>query len=179
LSFGLSLNDVTVPVEILYSENRKLIDAKVNRYFAVTDPIQIKIVNAPKVKKVRVHLHPDFPKRGYREIPVNTNKIFISKQDLENFKNKEIRLIGFCNIILDKKAEFTSKEVRPEMQKIQWVSEKNVPIDIVMEDSKIVKCIGEPEIKKLKPNTGLQLVRFGFCKIDQKKPKFVLYFTHR
>ncbi len=179
LDFGLSLNDVTVPVEILYSENRKLIDSKVNRYFAVMDPVQIKVVNAPKMKKVRVHLHPDFPRRGFREIPVNINKIFISRRDFEKLKDKEIRLIGLCNIKLDKKAEFTGKGVRSEMQKIQWVSEKNVPMKIIMEDNNIVKCIGEPEIKKLKPNTGLQLIRFGFCRIDQTKPKLILYFTHK
>jgi len=179
LNFGLSLNDVSVPVEILYSENRKLIDPKVNRYFAVIDPVQIKIVNAPKVKKVRVRLHPDFPRRGFREIPVNTDKIFISRQDFEKFKGNELRLIGLCNVKLDKNAEFTSKEVTPEMQKIQWVSEKNIPINIIMEDNNIVKCIGEPEIKKLKPNDGLQLVRFGFCRVDQTKPKFILYFTHK
>jgi len=179
LSFSLSLNDVSVPVEILYSENRKLIDPKVNRYFAVIDPVQIKVVNAPKVKKVGVHLHPDFPRRGFREIPVNTKKIFISRQDFEKFKGKEIRLIGLCNVKLNKKAEFTSKEVEPEMQKIQWVSEKNVPIRIIMEDSSIVKCIGESGIKKLKPNTGLQLIRFGFCRVDKIRPKLILYFTHK
>ncbi len=179
LSFGLSLNDVSVPVEILYSENRKLIDSKVNRYFGVINPVQIKIMNAPKVNKVRVHLHPDFPRRGFREIPVNTDKIFISRQDFDKFKGKEIRLIGLCNVKLDKRAEFTSKEVKPEMQKIQWVSEKNIPIKIVMEDNDMVKCIGEPDIKKLKPNIGLQLIRFGFCKVDQTKPKFILYFTHK
>lgn len=179
LSFGMSLNDVAVPIDILYSENRKLIDPKANRYFAVRDPVQIKIVNCPKIKKVRVHLHPDFPRRGFREIPVNTEKIFISRQDFKKFKDNEIRLIGLCNVKLDKKAEFTSKEVRQEMKKIQWVSEKNVPIKIIMEDNNIVKCVGEPEIKGLKPNTILQLVRFGFCRIDQTRPKLILYFTHR
>lgn len=179
LSFGLSLNDVSVPVEILYSENRKLIDPKVDRYFAVIDPVQIKIVNAPKVKKVRVQLHPDSPRRGFREIPVNTDKIFISKEDFEKFKGKEIRLIGLCNVKLDKRAKFTSREVKMEMQKIQWVSEKNIPIKIVMEDGNIVKCIGEPEIRKLKPNNGLQLIRICFCRVDQTKPEFILYFTHR
>ena len=179
LSFGLSLNDVSVPVEILYSENRKLIDSKVNRYFAVIDPVEIKLVNAPKVKKVRVHLHPDFPKRGFRDVPVNTNKIFISKQDFEKFKGQEVRLIGLCNVKLDKKAEFTSEEMKMNMQKIQWVSEKNVPIKIVMEDGNIVECIGEPEIKKLKSNTGLQLIRIGFCRVDKTKPDLIFYFSHR
>jgi len=179
LSFGLSLNDITVPLEILYSENRKLIDPKVNRYFAVIDPVEIKIVNAPKVKKVRVHLHPDFPRRGFREIPVNTDKIFISREDFDKFRGKEIRLIGLFNVKLDKKAEVTSKEVNMEMQKIQWVSEKNVTMKIVMGNGNTVKGIGEPEIKKLKPDTKLQLVRFGFCRVDLTKPDLILYFAHR
>jgi len=179
LSFGLSLNDVSIPIEILYSENRKLIDPKVNRYFVVINPVQIKIVNAPKIRKVRVNLHPDFPRRGFREIPVNTDKIFISREDFDKFKDTEIRLIGLCNVKLDKIAEFISKEVKPEMQKIQWVSEKNIPIKIIMEGGKIVKCIVEPEIGKLKQNTGLQLIRFGFCRIDQTKPDVLLYFTHK
>jgi glutamyl-tRNA synthetase len=178
LSFGLSLNDVKVPVEILYSENRKLIDPKVNRYFAVIDPVQIKVVDAPKVKKVRIHLHPDFPRRGFRDIPVNNN-IFISREDFDKFKGKEIRLIGLCNVKLGKKAEYTGEQVKPEMQKIQWVSEKNVPIKVVMGDNSIVKCIGEPEVKKLKPNTELQLIRFGFCRVDKTKPKLSMYFTHK
>jgi len=179
LSFGLSLNDITVPLEILYSENRKLIDPKVNRYFAVIDPVDIKIVNAPKVRKVRVHLHPDFSKRGFREIPVNTDKIFISREDFDKYKGKEIRLIGLFNIKLDKKAEFTGKEVNMEMQKIQWVSEKNVPMKIIMDDGSMIKCIGEPEIKRLKPDMKLQLVRFGFCRVDKTKPDLILYFAHR
>jgi len=179
LSFGLSLNDITVPLEILYSENRKIIDPKVNRYFAVIDPVEIKIMNAPKVRKVRVHLHPDFPKRGFREIPVNTDKIFISREDFGKYRGEGIRLIGLFNVKLDKKAEFTGKEVKMEMQKIQWISEKNVPIKIIMGDGSIIKCIGEPEIKKLKSDMKLQLVRFGFCRVDKTKPDLILYFAHR
>jgi glutamyl-tRNA synthetase len=169
-----------VPVDILYSENRKLIDPKVNRYFAVIDPVQIKIVNPPKVKKVRVHLHPDFPRRGFREIPVNTNKIFISGQDFEKFKGKEIRLIGLCNVKLGKRAKFTSKEVKMEMQKIQWVSEKNVNIESVWNDGSIKKFIGEPQMKDLNINDCIQITRIGFFRVDNIDKKTIkLYFTHK
>src|SRR5439155_27367214 len=61
LAFGLSLTDVEVPVETLYSENRKLIDKDANRYFFVPDPVSIEIEGLPPVGPLRVPLHPDFP----------------------------------------------------------------------------------------------------------------------
>jgi len=179
VSTGVSKSEATLTWDVLESFNRSVIDPKCNRYFCVFDPVEIKIKDSPKVKKVRVHLHPDFPKRGYREIPVNLNKIFVSRDDFKKFKSKEIRLIGLFNVKLDKQAKFTSKEVKMDMAKIQWVSDKNVPVKIVMNDGSIKKGISEPEIKKAKVDTKLQFVRFGFCRVDKTKPEFVLYFTHK
>ena len=179
VSTGVSKSEATLTWDVLETFNRSIIDPKCNRYFCVFDPVEIKIKDFPKVKKVRVHLHPDFPKRGYREISVNLNKIFVSRDDFKKFKGKEIRLIGLFNVNLDKQAKFTSKEVKMEMPKIQWVSDKNVPVKIVMNDGSIKKGITEPEIKKVKVDTRLQFVRFGFCKADKTKPEFVFYFTHK
>lgn len=179
ISTGVSKAESTLTWDVLESFNRSVIDPKCNRYFCVFDPIEIKIKDSSKVKKVRVHLHPDFPKRGYREIPVNLNKIFVSREDFKKFKGKEIRLIGLFNIKLDKQAEFMSKEVKMKMPKIQWVSEKNIPVKIVMNNGSVKKGIAESEIKKVKVDTRLQFVRFGFCRVDQTKPEFVLYFTHK
>lgn len=165
--------------DVLESFNRSIIDPKCNRYFAVFNPVEIKVVAAPETKKVSVHMHPDFPKRGFREIPVNLNKIFVSRDDFDKFKGKEIRLIGLFNITLDKQAKFTSKEVDMKMPKIQWVSDDNVPIKVVMSDSTLKKGIAEPEIKKLKLDERIQLVRFAFCRIDQTIPELGLYFTHK
>jgi len=53
LGMGLSLADVTVPTEILYAENRKIIDSKANRYFAVLDPVEISVKKAPKIKETK------------------------------------------------------------------------------------------------------------------------------
>jgi len=179
ISTGVSKAESTLTWDVLESFNRSVIDPKCNRYFCVFDPVAIKIKDCLKTKKVRVHLHPDFPKRGYREVPVNLNKIFVSRDDFKKFKGKEIRLIGLFNIKLDKQAEFRSKEVKRDMPKIQWISEKNVPVKIMMNDGNIKKGIAEPEIKNVKLYKRLQFVRFGFCRVDQKKPEFILYFTHK
>ncbi len=179
ISTGVSKAESILTWNMLESFNRSIIDSKCNRYFSVFDPVEIKVENAPKIKKVRVHLHPDFPKRGYREILVNTDKIFISEQDFKKLKEKKIRLIGLFNLKLEKKAEFISKEIVMEMPKIQWVSEKNIPVTIVINDGSIKKGIAESETKKLKVNDRIQFVRFGFCRLDKVKPGLVFYFTHK
>ena len=179
ISTGVSKTESTLTWDMLESFNRSVIDPKCNRYFAVFNPIEIKIKNAPLLKKVRVHLHPDFPKRGFRQIPVNVNKILISRTDFEKYKGKEVRLIGLFNIKLDKKAEFISKKVIMKMPKIQWVSEKNMKINVLMPNGSKKNGIGEPEINKLKIDKRIQFVRFGFCRLDKKKLGIFFYFTHK
>jgi glutamyl-tRNA synthetase len=179
ISTGVSKAESVLTWNMLESIDRSIIDSKCNRYYAVFDPIEIKVRNAPKIKKVRVHLHPDFPKKGYREILVNTDKIFISREDFRGFKGKEIRLIGLFNLKLEKQAKFLSKEVAMEMPKIQWVSKKNVPVKIVMDDGSLKKGLAERGIKKLKVDGRIQFVRFGFCRLDKIRPSLVFYFTHK
>jgi glutamyl-tRNA synthetase len=179
ISTGVTKTESMLTWDVLESFNRSIIDPKCNRYFAVFNPMEIKVVDASETKKVKVHLHPDFPKRGFREIPVNLNKIFISKDDFDKFKGKEVRLIGMFNVKLDKQAKFTSKEVVMKMPKIQWVSEENVPIRVVMSDGRVKEGIAEPGIKKLKVDDRIQLIRIGFTRVDQTKPELVLYFTHK
>jgi glutamyl-tRNA synthetase len=179
ISTGVTKTESMLTWDVLESFNRSVIDSKCNRYFAVFDPVEIRIVDAPDTKKVSVHLHPDFPKRGFRGIPVKLNKIFVSKDDFDKLQGKEVRLIGLFNVKLDKQARFASKEVEMKMPKIQWVSEENVPIKIVMPDGSLKKGIAEPEIKKLKIDDRIQLVRIGFTRINQTKPEIIFYFTHK
>jgi len=179
LGMGLSLADVTVPAEILYAENRKIIDSLANRYFAVLDPVEISIKNAPEIKETKAPLHPDFPKRGERRIPVNTQKIYVERKDLEKFENKEVGLINLFTAKLGKEAEFVSKKVKFEVPKIQWVSELGVKIKIVMPDGSVKEAIVEPEIKKIEESDLIQLVRIGFCRCDKIDEEIVFYFAHK
>ncbi|MEM7825826.1 MAG: hypothetical protein QW412_03140 [Candidatus Aenigmatarchaeota archaeon] len=177
---GLSLADVTVPAEILYAENRKIIDAEANRYFAVLEPEKISVKNAPQIKEVKIPLHPDFPERGYRTLPVKTDKIFVEKNDLKKFRNKEVGLINLFSVKLKKNADFISEKIRMEVQKIQWVSEPNFNVEIVMPDGKIKKGIAEPEIRNVKKDEIIQLQRIGFARVDEvSKDKIVLFFAHK
>jgi len=177
VDLGLNQNEITVPIDVLYAENRKIIDPLANRYFAVLDPVQIYIKG--KIKSAKINMHPDFPQRGQRSIPVKNNKIYVEKEDLKNFGGKEIGLMNLCSVKLNKKSEVTSKDVKYEIQKIHWVSEPNVKIKLIMPDGTVKKGLGDPGMKKLKVGDIIQLQRIGFCRVEKIETERVLYFAHK
>ena len=179
IKMGLSLADVIVPVEILYSENRKIIDSKANRYFAVLDGIPIKVWGAPKINFVEANLHPDFPERGKRRITVNPEKIYIEKEDFKNFDDREVGLINLYTVRVCARAEFISKEIKFEDPKIHWVSDQHVKIKIVFPDGSVKEAKAEPDIMNAGEGDLIQLVRIGFCRVDKTGKEMVLYFTHK
>ena len=178
LATGLTKTESTITWDKFESFNRRAIEPIANRYFAVFDPFEIKVNESPKITQAKEYLHPDHPERGSRTIPVNTSKIFISKDDYEKYKGKKVRLIGLFNIELEKNVEYAGNEIIQEMPKIQWVSEDNIEVSVVMNDGSEKKGIAEPEVISLKVDDIIQFQRFGFVRLDDKRGmKF--YFTHK
>ncbi|MGQ0798045.1 MAG: glutamate--tRNA ligase family protein, partial [Methanobacteriota archaeon] len=176
-SFGLSLTDIEVPAETLYAENRKLIDEAANRYFFVADPVGVEIEGLPKVNVVRPPLHPDFPMRGHREIPVE-GKLYVAREDFERSQGKEVRLKDFCNVVLERRARFVSMENK-DIPKIQWV-DHGVAAHVVMPDGSNAKGLVEPAVAHLKVDDVVQFERFGFVRVDHVSRSEVRgYFAHR
>ncbi|MFH8132012.1 MAG: hypothetical protein QW321_00190, partial [Candidatus Aenigmatarchaeota archaeon] len=121
-----------------------------------------------------------FPERGYRTLPVNTDKIFVEREDLKKFRNKEVGLINLFSIKLKKRAEFLSEKIKMEVQKIHWVSEPNFNVELVMPDGLIKKGIAEVGIKNVKKDEIIQLQRTGFARVDDvREDKVVLFFAHK
>jgi len=177
LSFGLSLTDIEVPAETLYAENRKIIDKDANRYFFVPEPLAIEIEGLPPVNSVKAPLHPDFPGRGEREIPVGP-KVHLAREDFEKFRGREVRLKDFCNVHLEKKARFLSLENR-DIPKIQWVTH-GVSTHLVLPDGSESRGLSEPLVASLKADEVVQFERVGFARIDHvSKAEVRAYFAHR
>src|SRR3989344_4940625 len=63
---GLTKSETNIDIKLLASINRKLIDRKTDRYFAVFDAKKITIGGAPQ-SNVKVPLHPD-SKKGFRKL---------------------------------------------------------------------------------------------------------------
>ncbi|MCX6820388.1 MAG: glutamate--tRNA ligase [Candidatus Aenigmarchaeota archaeon] len=183
LSMGLSLSDVTVPADIFYAENRKIIDSDARRYFAVFNPVKISIEDVPaklaKTKDVVVPAHPENKKLGERKIPLNLGAVYVERHDLENLHGRRIGLMNLFSVELGDNVKFSSEEIEMSDQKTQWVSEPNVSITVVMPDGESRSAVAEPDIAKAKVDDVVQLVRFGFCRVDKAGKDMVLYFAHK
>ena len=175
LSFRLTQTEITVPIETLYTENKKLIDRETRRYFVVFNPKKIKIENAPKLK-VKAPLHPDY-NYGYRSF--NTDKEFYVQDNLE--KNKSYRFMHlfnfrnnkFISISLDKSLDATL---------IHWlpISKDLVNVEVLMDNGQIIHGLGELSLKKVKVNQVVQFERNMFVRLDKKeKNKLIFWFTNK
>lgn len=122
IDLGVGETDISISMDSIYAENRKIIDPEANRYFFVWDPVELEIEgDVPSMG--RAPLHPAID-RGFREIPAG-NRLFICRSDLDGLKaGDKIRLKDLCNIeILSKepaKARFLGTEVGKKMKIIHW-----------------------------------------------------------
>jgi len=173
LSLGINESETTVDLNILYTMNREIIDKKANRYFFVSDPVEITLDKVP-AKTVKAPVYPG--KKKFRSIPVS-KKIYIEKTDFIANKGKEVRLMHMANFILDNTAKFTGKPLK-DIPKIHWVGSKNVKVKIVTQQAKEVEGLAEPDIAKAKVDDMVQFERISFARCDSTKP-LVFYLAHK
>jgi len=176
---GMTKNDIRVGWENLEGINRKLIDHMANRYMVVLDPVRIVIEKAPAVPEVQEALHPDFPKRGVKKMPVDMQEVYISGPDFRHMKGEIVRLKGLGNVKLGKKAKYAGNAITREMPKLQWVSKPNVSVTLMTPEGKKAG-LGEINMHGLRPGTLIQMERMGFGRIDGVNGSNVtVYFAHR
>ena len=73
------------------------------------------------------------------------------------------------------------KEISKEVKKIQWVTEENVEVRVLVPEGlklREVKGLGEKGMEKLRKGEIIQMERFGFGRVDEKKPLTII-FGHR
>ncbi|MFH1623029.1 MAG: glutamate--tRNA ligase [Candidatus Aenigmatarchaeota archaeon] len=183
LKMGMSMSDVTVPAEIFYAENRKIIDAEARRYFAVFDPVRISLEGVPariaKTKEITAAAHPDNKKLGQRKIPLKHDAVYVERQDFEKLRGKRVGLMNLFSVELGEAAKFAGEKIEMADPKVHWASEPNVRVTVVMPDAERRTAIAEPDIAKAKEGDLVQLVRTGFCRVDRAGKDTVLYFAHK
>lgn len=187
LHFGLTKNDVTAPIEVLYAENKKFIESS-NRYFFVANPVKVKVHVAPDMH-TELALHPDHPPRGRRNFQT-MNEFYISKQDYEHIlKNPgNYRFMNLFNFSAKRK-EFTylsqQLDEKLDAKMIHWLpadsenSKKLVKAEVLMPDGFLANGLCEEHVKDLQENEIIQFERFGFCRLDKKDKIFTFRFAHR
>jgi glutamyl-tRNA synthetase len=185
IEMGVGTTDVSISMESLYAENRKIVDPIANRYFFVWDPVELVITDfEPAVAKLP--LHPTDHARGVREISVG-NKILVCKEDVEKLEvGSVLRLKDLCNIEINslsplqaKKSATSFEDLKKVKGKIiHWVPIDGISVKVRGPDGDI-EGIGEfgiaSELDKI-----VQFERFGFCRIDDLDgEKVVAYFAHK
>lgn len=174
---GLSKTDIRIDVGNLEAINRKIVDPTANRYMVVTGPEEIDISGILEMSglegKVKIKNHPE--REETREVAV-TEKLFVSGEDFKRFEGRDVRLIDLFNVTLGKKPALSeNQEFDMKTPKIQWVSEKNVAVRILMPEKEITG-LGEDALKKIKKGKIIQMLRIGFGRVERPG---VIVFGHK
>ena len=192
LSLGLTKANTLAPFDALESFNRKFVDADSIRLFMVNKPKKLTIKKLP-FSFVEIPNHP-IRDMGKRKINLDEN-FYISGEDAENIKEgTQIRLVGLGNVAVSKingelEGEFIEDGDITDIQKIQWVPQKNahiikilIPKQLFIDDEfnenslEELEAYTEPHYLQLKDGEEIQFVRFGYCRKDSQNQAI---FTHK
>jgi len=197
IDVGPKTADVTLSWENLYAYNRKILDLKSDRYFFVSEPVELKVTGVPKDFHAKLPLHPEKPEGGFREYTITPKgeekamSFWIAKKDASTAEvGKVIRLMELFNIKIESikadavEASFASEsyeEIRKtKAQLIHWIPVgEDVPCRVVMPDASVNKGRAESACKKLKPDAVIQFERFGFVRVDEVAAGLTVYYSHK
>lgn len=180
LSLGVGENDVSVSLKNLYAENRKIVDEKAERYFFVWSPVRIEIEGIEAVEDIELPLHPsrDIGTRKLRGERV----VYITRDDYESFKGKEVRLKGFCNVKIQEngKAVYLGDEVEGAKKGrniIHWIPESQALRCKILTPDGGVEGLAESNVRSA-VNQVVQFERYAFCRIEDAGDTVRAVYTH-
>tara|TARA_Y100000310_G_scaffold241784_1_gene245862 strand:+ start:24934 stop:26601 length:1668 start_codon:yes stop_codon:yes gene_type:complete len=185
LSTGINKTESTLTWDDLIMHNKRILDAKANRYFFIHDAKEIKVEKAPE-QTVKLKSHPD-AEESIREFKVK-DEFYIEKDDFKKFKNGKLYRLMDCLNFKKKGTKFIFHSTEHEKFKkhgdliIHWLPKEKdlVKAEVLMPDKKLIKGIAEPLTKKLNENDVIQFTRFGFCRLDKKeKSKLEFRYSHK
>jgi len=183
IEMGVGETDVSISMETLYAENKKIIDPIAHRMFFVENPIAM-TVDGLDDQTVHAPLHPNKPET--RDIQVG-NKIYVTEDDVKNMTvGTNIRLKDLANIEITSLSPLAAKMIdnsmetakKNKMKIIHWVPFDGVNVTVLGPEKTSIG-IGEHQIKKELDNI-VQFERYGFCRIDAVSGNDVVaYYTHK
>src|SRR5215472_15141395 len=178
--------DATLSWENINSADRKIIDKQAHRYNFIPYPITVSVERVSQAFEAHLPIHPELPNLGNRTLRVVPNRgavrVWLSRNDLELLeKAKVVRFMELFNVEILSiepdlvKASFHSqeyakaREVRAPL--VQWVPEdQNIPCEVVMPDASRSKGIAESNMLVEPVGNIIQMVRFGFGRLDSGGP---------
>lgn len=196
LDMGLNITESTVKWENLHAYNREVVDWEAERYYFVRDPFKMVVKNVPQEVEAKLFRHPSRPELGSRMIVVKPSNmevnLMVPSEDVKDLTlGSRLRLISLFNVEVEKvdprgkrvEAFFRGVDV-PEksagVKLVQWVLPGDaVETRILMPDASFAMGLGESPLTRLSPDRLIQLVRFGFCRVENISKSIVnLVFSH-
>ena len=179
IDLGVGETDISISMDSIYAENRKIIDSEANRRFFVWDPVALEIEgDVPALAQAPLHPAID---RGFREIPAG-NRLFICKSDLEGLKvGDNIRLKDLCNIEIislePARARFLARDMGQRTKIIHWAPADGPKVRVLRPDG-ADEGFGEAGIAE-ELGRVVQFERYGFVQVNSVGEPIVAYFAHR
>lgn len=193
-NLGPSKADVTISMNAIFAENRKILDPVVPRFMFVSNPIKMVLMEVPEELEADIPVHPSKPEMGIRRIPLKSKggkiELYISSEDLRQLKeDEEVRLWRLANVKIRSilADEVTAKYVpsmKTDVKIIHWVPAGDfTPVKLFRPMSvysyEVIGGYGEPGMRELSVGDMVQLVRYGFARVDSLKEGTVsLIFSH-
>jgi glutamyl-tRNA synthetase len=184
IELGVGETDISISMDSVYAENRKIVDPEAKRRFFVKDPVPVEIEGeVPKVAKAPFHPTLDL---GFREIPAGRT-LLVSGDDVKEFKvGGSLRLKDLCNIEVTAIDPLRAQVIGTDphqaremkLRIIHWAPTDGVFVRVMRPDG-VDSGIGEAGIKD---DLGqvVQFERYGFVRIDSvAEGEVVAYFAHR
>ncbi len=181
---GPSKVDSTVTMDAIASYNRKWLDPRVPRYMFVADPVRAEIHGAPGDLTAEVRVHPDRPEMGVRRIRVPARagvvEVYVSWSDHRRLRRgQEVRLRGLVNaevrgVTPDGLTLRYLPGVRTDVPIIHWAPVEGATPAVVLAPKSAYSYesfggFGEPAMSELREGDLVQLVRFGFARVDGRE----------
>ena len=192
---GASPVDAALSWDNINATNRKEIDKIAHRYNFIPNPVPMDVEHVPHAFEAHLPLHPELPDLGNRTLKVVPHegiaRIWLSGTDLQVFeKAKVVRLMELFNVEIRStkpdlvKAIFHSQEYTKAREikapLIQWVpDQQHISTEVVMPDATRTKGFGEMNLLGEVEGSIIQMVRFGFGRIDSKEEPLTIYFAHK
>lgn len=181
--YGPKSADAEVSMQTFQSMNRKVVDPEANRYFFVSDPVEIKVKNPGKKGEIEAPLHPE--KDEVRTLEV-AEEFLVEEEDFESNRGSVIRLKDLYNIKIPEEGaecEYQGDEIIQDMPKVHWLpkeGEQTTEATVVMPDGG--KRTGLVETNALGESKGdmVQFERFGFVRVDSdEEAEARFWFAHK
>ncbi len=187
LKFGMSRNDTTVKMDMLLSENRRLLEPIVPHLFFINNPIELHVEGIEAAPNLKLNPN-DKQNSVYRSYPKD-DKFYISKDSIAKLnKNDVVKLKDFVNIQLTlidgEKVEAKAIDNKSHFDEIiTWTPYKEkiacsvlIPGEIVDKEEnyipdsiKYIEGYAEGYATQLKEGDIVLFEKFGYCRLDKKE----------